>query len=65
MQQLVEKVGQLQNRPIRTAQKGEPGKARVCWECSKDGHLKKNCPHLKTSQPIDQAAPGNGQGPQQ
>ena len=65
MQQLVEKVEQLQSRPTRTSKKGEPGEERVCWECGKGGHLKRNCPHLKTSQPAEQAASGNGQGPQQ
>ena len=55
MQKLAEKVGQLPNRLTRC----------VCWECSKEDHPKRNCFHLKTPQPTDQAVPGNGQGPQQ
>ena len=49
MQRVVEKVGQLQNSRTRTAQKGEPGKERACWECGKEGNLKRNCPHLKAT----------------
>ena len=65
MQQLVEKVEQLQSHPTRTAKKGEPCEKWVCWECGKGGHLKRNCPHMKTFQPAEQAASRNGQGPQQ
>ena len=65
MQQLVEKVEQLQSRPTRTAKKKEIGEERACWECGKEGHLKRNCPRLKTVPSAEQSASGNGQGPQQ
>ena len=65
MLQLVEKVDQLQRPPTRTTPKGESDKSRVCWECGKEGHLKRNCPHQKTPQPTNQTVPGNGTGPQQ
>ena len=55
MQQLAEKVGQLQNQPTRAATKGEQSRERLCWECGKGGgHLRRNCPNQKTPQPSDQ-----------
>ena len=65
MQQLVEKVGQLQNQPTRAAPRGEPSKEWLCWECGKGGHLRRNCPNQKTPKPSDQIVQGNGLGPQQ
>ena len=65
MQQLVEKVGQLQNQPTRAASRGEPSKEWLCWECGKRGHLRRICPNQKTPQPSDQIVQGNGLGPQQ
>ena len=56
---------ELQNHPTRTAKKGELSKERVCWECGKEGHLKRNCLHLKTHQPSDQIVQRNRLGPQQ
>ena len=54
MQQLMEKVGHLQNRPTRAAPKEEPVKERLCWECWKERHLKRSCLQQKASQPSDQ-----------
>ena len=66
MQQLAEKVGQLQNQPARAATKGEQSRERLCWECGKGGgHLRRNCSNQKTPQPSDQIVQGNGLGPQQ
>ena len=65
MQHLVEKVGQLQNQPMRAAPRGESSKEQLCWECGKGGHLRRNCPSQKTPQLSDQIVQGNGLGPQQ
>ena len=46
MQQLVEKVGQLQNQPTRAASRGEPSKKWLCWECGKKGKPQKDLSQL-------------------
>ena len=63
MQQLAEKVGALQEQPKRTNGRGTSNNQRLCWECGKEGHLRRNCPNQKS--PSDQTAQGNGQGPQE
>ena len=65
MQQLMEKMGQFQQLPTRSSQKGDPNKERLCWECGKSGHLKRNCPLQKTAQVTETPASGNGSGPPQ
>ena len=65
MQQLAEKVGALQEQPRRVNRKDTPGNQRLCWECGKEGHLRRNCPNQKSSSLPVTPAQGNGQGPQQ
>ena len=62
MQQLAEKVGALQEQPKRTNGRGTSNNQRLCWECGKEGHLRRNCPNQK---PSPSTAQGNGQSPQQ
>ena len=65
MQQLAEKVGALQEQPRRVNRKETPGNQRLCWECGKEGHLRRNCPNQKSGSLPVTPAQGNGQGPQQ
>ena len=65
MQQLMEKMGQFQQPPTRSTQKGDPTRERSCWECGKNGHLKRNCPLQKAAQVTEAPASGNGSGPPQ
>ena len=65
MQQLMEKMGQFQQLPTRSSQKGDPNKERLCWGCGKSGHLKRNCPLQKAAQVTETPASGNGSGPPQ
>ena len=62
MQQLAEKVGALQEQPKRTNRRETSSNQRLCWECGKEGHLRRNCPNQKSS---FSTAQGNGQSPQQ
>ena len=67
MQQLVEKVEQLQTRPTGTASRKESGdqnKERQCWGCGKTGHIRRKCPNHTASSSQGSTEPGNGQSPQ-
>ena len=65
MQRLAEKVGALREQPRRTTRKDTSGNQRFCWECGKEGHLRRNCPNQKSSSSLVATTQGNGQSPQQ
>ena len=65
MQQLVEKVEQLQTRTTGAAPKRDLDKEQICWECGKGGGAISDGIALIKIILSDQMAQGNGQGPQQ